>query len=241
MRVSFPLLIGLLSIDSSCCHRSYLVRLLFLILILPLVRIHITIVAVVKCRLLLSGLVAGDGDDGGDAVLRWLRQTQLLLLLYLVVKRVRRLRPQFLLVCKAASRRIAVSIVAGEYLLHLADRVINQVEADWTDGICVAEGIGDSIGRGRSTALRVTRVVLAPEGSLLRIGYCRLVQNSLGNSFILFLALFEHRLQLLNLLIFLSQYCDEMLRIKLNSAIRSKYFKWQAILVTCLVFKVLVQ
>ena len=166
MRVSFPLLIGLLSIDSSCCHRGYLVRLLFLILILPLVRIHITVVAVVKCRLLLSSLIAGDGDDGRDSVLRWLRQTQLLLLL-LVMKRVRRLRPQFLLVCKAASRRIAVSIVAGEYLLHLADRVINQVEADRTDGICVAEGIGDSIGRGGSTALRVTRIVLAPEGPLL--------------------------------------------------------------------------
>ena len=80
-------MIGLLSIDSSCCHRGYLVGLLFLILILPLVRILITVVAVVKCRLLLSGLVAGDGDDGGDAVLRWLRQTQLLLLLLLVVKR----------------------------------------------------------------------------------------------------------------------------------------------------------
>ena len=71
------------------------------------------------------------------------------------------------MVCKTASRRVTVSVVAGEYLLHLTDRVINQVEADRTDRIRVAECIGDSIGRGGSTSLRVTRVVLAPEGSLL--------------------------------------------------------------------------
>ena len=62
-----------LSIDGSCCYRGYLVGLLFLILILSLVHVHVTIFAVVKCRLLLSGLIAGDGDDGRDAVLRWFR------------------------------------------------------------------------------------------------------------------------------------------------------------------------
>ena len=145
-----------------------------------------------------------------------------------------------MLVCKTASRRITVSVVAGEYLLYLTNRVINQIQADWTDRVCIAESIVDSVGGGRGTALRVTRIVLTPESSLLGIGHCRLVQNSQGNSFILFLALFEHRLELLDFLILFSQYCDEMVRVKLNSAVRSKYFKWKTILVTRLVPKVLV-